>query len=118
MVSSPAATEKAGAMGREIESRQGICRVVAFRRKNCSLPELSEQSLTLDGGLSPSTDGEVDLNGGRLKKNESSELSFRRSDLDFREVVMAFQKDIQLCALLRGSPFFVKAFILHTHQKM
>jgi hypothetical protein len=80
MVSSPAATEKAGAMGREIESRQGICRVVAFRRKNCSLPELSEQSLTLDGGLSPSTDGEVDLNGGRLKKNESSE--HRKQGLD------------------------------------
>jgi hypothetical protein len=36
MASSPPATEEAGAMGREIESRQGIHREVAFKkyRKN------------------------------------------------------------------------------------
>jgi hypothetical protein len=33
VVISPLATEENEAMGREIETRQGICRVVVFRKK-------------------------------------------------------------------------------------
>jgi hypothetical protein len=45
VVSSPPATEETGALGREIESRQGTYRGVAFTKKQCTYMALLRFSL-------------------------------------------------------------------------